>query len=64
MENWIIVCESGTEALVSGDTAADVEETWDADVEAGKAEPRIEGATRRASRGDVSRCVDMGHDYR
>lgn len=64
MRNYTITCESGTVILVRAKSAAEAEAEWDEAVERGDAEPRINGTTEPASRADVSRCVEMGHDYR
>jgi hypothetical protein len=64
MVNYVMMCESGTMVLVSANTSEDAEREWDESVDAGGAEPRIDGTTRLATPADVRRCVALGHDYR
>jgi hypothetical protein len=61
---YVLTCESGIVALVSAESMDDANEQWDADVEAGDAEPRIPGTTRLADSEDIAACVACGHDYR
>lgn len=62
--NYTMTCESGTIVLVRGESEAAVEAAWDSEVEAGDAEPRINGTTEPATSSDVRACVASGHDYR
>jgi len=62
--NYILTCESGIKALVRAEDAASANALWDAEVEAGNAEPRIRGTTELADESDVRACVASGHDYR
>lgn len=64
MPAYTLTCRSGAVALVTAASAAEAELQWDEDVDAGNAEPRIAGTTRRASRAEIRRCVAAGHDYR
>lgn len=64
MPAYTLTCRSGAVALVSAPSADEAEQQWDEAVDAGDAEPRVPGTTHRASRADVRRCVDAGHDYR
>jgi len=63
MRNYTITCESGTVVLVRHSSAAVAEREWDLLAAAGDAEPRV-GPAEPASRSDVRRCGEMGHDYR
>ena len=64
MDNYVITCESGAVALVDAESIDEANDSWDRDVEAGKAEPRISGTTRVADEDDIESCVANGHDYR
>lgn len=61
---YTMTCDSGTVVLVRATSADAAERAWDEDVDRGDAEPRLSGTTERASRADIRRCVEMGHDYR
>jgi hypothetical protein len=62
--NYIITTESGVECLISGWNRDEALDAWDKAVAAGRAEKRVPGQVRRASRADVKRCAESGHDYR
>ena len=64
MATYFMVCISGAAVVVAASSAEAAAEAWDKAAEAGDAEPRISGTTRRATPADVRACVDSGHDYR
>ncbi len=64
MGTYVVICMSGTKALVRARSAAEAEARWNRDADRGESEYCITGHAHRASRQEIQWCVEGGYDFR